>query len=106
MTSLVNIGNSQGIMLPKAIIEKAHLKNKELEFEVLDIGLLVKPVSKQARAGWAENIAKVLPLNEKAKIKPIGSHEQKDTSLFGLWNDRTEDVDVMVRDMRKGRKFF
>ncbi len=33
------------------------------------------------------------------------SHLEKSDSLFGLWKDRDEDVDAMVRDMRKGRNF-
>ena len=33
------------------------------------------------------------------------SHLQKDESLFGMWKDRSEDVDEMVRSMRKGRNF-
>ncbi len=42
---------------------------------------------------------------EKAKLKPINSCEQKDVSLFGIWSSRGEDVDSLVRNMRKGRNF-
>ena len=44
----------------------------------------------------------------KPKAKLIStqkSHQKKDESLFGLWKDRNEDVDDMVRSMRKGRNF-
>ncbi|OCL87070.1 SpoVT / AbrB like domain protein [Aliarcobacter thereius] len=60
MTSLIKIGNSQGIRLPKAIIKQADLENKDLEFEILDNGLLIKPVVNLTRANWVENINQVL----------------------------------------------
>lgn len=52
MTTLIRIGNSQGVRIPKAIIEQAQLAEKELSFEVTDSGLLIKPIEKQPRAGW------------------------------------------------------
>ncbi len=33
------------------------------------------------------------------------SEDQKDDALFGLWKDRDEAVDDMVRKMRRGRDF-
>ena len=54
MTMLVKIGNSQGVRIPKAIIKQAHLENSPLEFEVTAQGLLLKPVQKKPREGWAE----------------------------------------------------
>jgi len=43
----------------------------------------------------------------KAKLISFDSltNEKKDDALFGLWKDRTEDVDTLVRNMRKGRNF-
>lgn len=44
----------------------------------------------------------------KPKAKLIStqkSHLKKDDSLFGMWKDRAEDVDMMVRGMRRGRNF-
>lgn len=54
MTMLIKIGNSQGVRIPKAIIKQAHLDNAQLEFEVTAQGLLLKPVQKKPREGWAE----------------------------------------------------
>lgn len=31
--------------------------------------------------------------------------EEKDDVLFGLWSDKTQNVDEMVRAMRKSREF-
>jgi len=45
----------------------------------------------------------------KAKAKLIAynknSLDKKTDSIFGIWQDREEDVDTMVRNMRKGRNF-
>ncbi len=51
MTTLIRIGNSQGVRIPKAIIELAKLDDKELEFKVIDDGLLIQPV-KTPRQDW------------------------------------------------------
>lgn len=54
MTMLIKIGNSQGVRIPKAIIKQAHLENSPIEFEVTAQGLLLKPIQKKPREGWAE----------------------------------------------------
>ena len=59
MTSLIRIGNSQGVRIPKAIIEQAQLEDKELEFKIIDDGLLIKPV-KKPREGWKDQFNKAL----------------------------------------------
>jgi antitoxin MazE len=59
MISLIKIGNSQSVRIPKSIVEHAKLDNKELEFRVLDEGLLIKPVRKP-RQGWKEQFDKAL----------------------------------------------
>ena len=51
MTTLIKIGNSQGVRIPKAIIQQAKLSDKKLEFKIVDDGLLIQPV-KVARQGW------------------------------------------------------
>ncbi len=59
MTTLIRIGNSQGIRIPKAVIEQARLENKQLEFKIIDGGLLIHPVKKN-REGWKELFDKAL----------------------------------------------
>lgn len=56
MTTLVKIGNSKGIRIPKAIIEQAGLAGRELEFTVTADGLLVKPIRNQPRQEWEQQI--------------------------------------------------
>jgi len=60
MTMLTKIGNSQGIRIPKPLIQQAHLENVHLELEVLENGLLIKPINNIGRETWIENIEKVI----------------------------------------------
>ena len=57
---LTKIGNSQGIRIPKPLIEQAHLANVTLELEVLENGLLIKPMNTLNRDTWKENIEKII----------------------------------------------
>jgi antitoxin MazE len=68
MATLIRIGNSQGVRIPKTLIEQAQLEDKDLEFEIIDDGLLIKP-SKKPRDGWKEQFDKVL--------QPRGSSEKE-----------------------------
>ncbi|MBW2099303.1 MAG: AbrB/MazE/SpoVT family DNA-binding domain-containing protein [Deltaproteobacteria bacterium] len=67
MATLIRIGNSQGIRIPKAIIEQAQLSGKELEFKIVDDGLLIQPV-KKPRQGWKKKFEKVLSSKEGNEI--------------------------------------
>ena len=51
MAKIIRIGNSQGIRIPKPIIALANLEDIELDFVVLDSGLLITP-DRKARIGW------------------------------------------------------
>jgi len=51
MAHIIKIGNSQGIRIPKPIVELANLADKELAFVVLGEGLLIK-AEKKPRAAW------------------------------------------------------
>lgn len=64
MAHLVRIGNSQGIRIPKVLIEQAHLEGKRLKLQVVKHGLLVSP-SKEPREGWKEAIEASLTVHGK-----------------------------------------
>ena len=55
MVKIIQIGNSQGIRIPKPLIAIANLGDKELEFVVMDSGLLITP-QKKVRVGWENDI--------------------------------------------------
>ncbi len=59
MTHLVKIGNSQGIRIPKPLVEQARLEGKELKLQLVSEGLLIMP-EKEAREGWKETIEDVI----------------------------------------------
>lgn len=51
-TRLIKIGNSRGIRIPKAVVERLHLAD-EVEITVKEDHLEVRP-GRMPRAGWAE----------------------------------------------------
>jgi len=60
MPGLIRIGNSRGVRIPKTLIQQAGLANQELEFAVIEEGLLIKPVHRQPRQGWEQLIQEAL----------------------------------------------
>ena len=59
MATLIRIGNSQGVRIPKVIIEQAQLEGTELVFKISDEGLLIQPL-KKPRKGWKKEFDKIL----------------------------------------------
>ena len=55
MAKIIQIGNSQGIRIPKPLIALANLESKELKYVVTDSGLLITP-EKKVRVGWENDI--------------------------------------------------
>ena len=50
-TRLIRVGNSQGIVLPKKLLQQYRLSG-EVELHPTPEGLLIKPVASPARQGW------------------------------------------------------
>ena len=50
-----NIGNSKGVIIPKAIIEQCGLREK-VNLEVKDNHLIISPQTDNPRQGWEEAI--------------------------------------------------
>lgn len=61
MTTLIRIGNSQGVRIPKAIIKQTQLEDKELVFKISDDGLLIQPLH-QPRKGWKKKFDQILKI--------------------------------------------
>ena len=51
-TNIIRIGNSQGIRIPKILLEQSRL-GTEVELEVEDEKIVIRPAS-QPRQGWGE----------------------------------------------------
>ena len=60
MAKIIKIGNSQGIRIPKPLISLTNLESKELDFVILDSGLLITS-EKKSRVGWQINTDTVGP---------------------------------------------
>ncbi len=56
--SIVSIGNSKGIRIPKSILGQCDF-NDTAELEVLNNTLVIKPLKKKAREGWARAFSKM-----------------------------------------------
>ena len=81
MSSLIAIGNSQGIRIPKPIIKQAHLENSELELVVVEEGLLIKPIEKNPRENWVRDIEQVYGNNQHKKDEALIEEMLDDSDL-------------------------
>lgn len=66
---LIKIGNSNGLLLSKAIIEQVKLTD-EVELKVTNEGLLISPISSR-RKGWEEQFKKAGKKNNKLILGEI-----------------------------------
>lgn len=53
------VGNSKGIILPKAILEQCHFEHM-VDMQVVEGGLIIRPLHEK-RAGWKEAFLKAEP---------------------------------------------
>ncbi|ADK79838.1 AbrB/MazE/SpoVT family DNA-binding domain-containing protein [Sediminispirochaeta smaragdinae] len=53
LVSVVPIGNSKGIRIPKSILQQLHIEEK-VELEVHNKELLIRPIQRKPREGWSE----------------------------------------------------
>jgi len=81
MTMLTKIGNSQGIRIPKPLIAQAHLENVQIDLEVVENGLLIKPILTSRRENWKDNIENILLVNKNIKDAAILDELLNDSDL-------------------------
>lgn len=80
-TKLIQIGNSRGVRLPKAMILQAGLVDN-VELEVRADGILLRPASKDPRAGWDESFRQA-----------IAARRREEDPEF--WQDVSEELDEL-----------
>jgi antitoxin MazE len=68
--SLVQIGNSRGVRIPKAFLEQAGLRD-EIEIEVRGSQVVIRPAN-HPRAGWDESFATMALRGDDGLLDPIG----------------------------------
>ena len=71
LISVVQIGNSKGIRLPKAIIEQCEINDK-LDMEIKDNKIILRAVKENIRDGWAEKF-KTMAENGDDKLAIVNS---------------------------------
>ena len=69
LASIVQIGNSRGIRLPKRIIHELKIKD-EVELIINQDELVIKGVKKRPRQGWDEAFAKMSADKEDKLLLP------------------------------------
>ena len=75
-TKIIQIGNSQGIRIPKPLLEQTGLED-EVELEVRDHELVIRSV-KFARAGWADRFEKMAQAGDDALLDPAAIKSEWD----------------------------
>ena len=76
LVSVVPIGNSKGIRIPKSILKQLNIEEK-VELEVHDKEILIKPVTKKPREGWYEKFTKMHQRSEdRLIIDELGEEEE------------------------------
>jgi antitoxin MazE len=68
--SLVQIGNSRGVRIPKAFLEQAGLRD-EIEIEVRGSQVVIRPAN-HPRAGWDESFARTAARGDGGPLDQIG----------------------------------
>ncbi len=69
---------------------------KDLRFKIADLFNAL---------GKKEDIIITYRGKPKAKLVGIDQKGKKEDVAFGIWSDKEDDVDAVVRAMRKGRRF-
>jgi antitoxin MazE len=58
LVSVVPIGNSKGIRIPKSILQQLNIEEK-VELEVRNEEILIRPIKKKPREGWSKELMKM-----------------------------------------------
>jgi len=72
-TSIIRIGNSQGIRIPKLLLEQSRLE-KEVELEVSDKQITIRSAGRP-RQGWGDKF-KLMAQNKDDKLIDSSAHVQ------------------------------
>lgn len=58
IVSVIPIGNSRGIRIPKSILQQLKIEG-EVELEVHDKEILLRPINRKPRENWAQEFVKM-----------------------------------------------
>lgn len=85
-TNIVQIGNSKGVRIPKALLEQLKFQ-QTVEFEILPEGLLLRPVFHQTetvapRADWVEMFQTALAEEGEDNLQEFADWNQTNLTEF------------------------
>ena len=69
LLSVVPIGNSRGIRIPKAILEQCNIRD-QIELEVENGRIILEAVKESPRTGWDEAFRKMAENSEDRQLIP------------------------------------
>jgi antitoxin MazE len=75
LVSVIQIGNSRGIRLPKAILDQLNISEK-LDLEVENQQIILKPVQDKPRHGWSDAFKEMASLKEDRLLIPEASETE------------------------------
>ena len=86
-TRIVRIGNSQGVRIPRSLLEQAgflgddggSVFGQEVELEVGQEGILIRQ-ARRSRSGWAEQLQQMAQRGDDALLNPA--------SPSTIWDER------------------
>ena len=56
-SKIVNIGNSQGLRIPKAVLEQCNLKTNQAVSLTVEAGRIIVAANENRRMGWEDSFA-------------------------------------------------
>jgi len=56
LLTIISIGNSQGIRIPKSILKQCHITDK-VDMEIEENKIILKPINNIPREGWNEKFS-------------------------------------------------
>jgi antitoxin MazE len=75
-TSIIRIGNSQGVRIPKILLEQSRL-GTEVDLEVEDNKIVIRPATRP-REGWAEQFRLMSEREDDKMIEDLSGQTQWD----------------------------
>lgn len=75
IVSIISIGNSKGIRLPKSILKQLNIKDK-VELEIKNNSLILTPISKKPREGWEAALSQMHKNQDDTMLIPDASYSE------------------------------
>ena len=80
-TKLVRVGNSKGVILPKKALDKLGANDNEIQVEVNNESIVLKPLKRNTRKGWDKAFKK---MHKAGDDKPV-TNDFFDDETFNDW---------------------